>query len=71
MYNVCETRCIIIKINVMQVLQPGRGLSTRPVQQSRVQVRTHGVLEGSGEVVDRHNAVAFTVGDGDVIQGKL
>ena len=71
MHAICDTvgRCIIHTL-LQQVLRPGRGLSTRPTPQSRVKVRTSGVLEDdSGAVVDRHNAVSFTVGDGDVIQG--
>ena len=53
----------------VQVVQPGRGLSTRLSQQARVKLRTRGILKGRDEAVYRHNAVTFTVGDGDVIQG--
>lgn len=51
----------------MQVLRKGAGLSTRPTPQSQVKVRSRGYLE-NGKVVDRHSAVSFTVGDGDVLQ---
>ena len=63
--------CMCLHTILLQVLHSGQGLSTRPIQQSRVKLRTSGVLEGSGGtvVVDRHIAVSFTVGDGDVIQG--
>ena len=54
----------------MQVLRKGDGISTRPTSQSRVRVRTRGYLE-SGDVVDKHNGHWFTVGDGDVVQGRL
>ena len=51
----------------LQVLRKGAGLSTRPTPQSRVTIRTRGILEG-GKSVDKHSAVSFTVGDGDVVQ---
>lgn len=57
-----------LKCVAVQVLRKGQGLSTRPTPQCRVKVRTSGSLE-SGELVDRHSALWFTVGDGDVIQG--
>ena len=41
---------------------------TRPTPQCRVKLRTKGQLE-NGTVVDKHHAVSFTLGDGDVIQG--
>ncbi len=50
------------------MVQKGKGISTRPAPQSRVKVRTCGYLE-SGKVVDKHSQCAFTVGEGDVIQG--
>ena len=53
-----------------QTLRPGDGLSSRPAPQSRVKMKTKGVLDEGGQVVDRHSGVRFTVGDGDVIQGK-
>ena len=34
-------------------------------------MKTKGVLDEGGQVVDRHSGVRFTVGDGDVIQGKV
>jgi len=56
------------------VIQPGKGLSTRPSHQSRVKLRTRGFLRSSegtdDKCVDRNKAVEFTVGDGDVIQGR-
>lgn len=54
----------------MQVLRKGEGISTRPTPQSRVKVRSRGCLE-SGEVVDKHSGYWFTVGDGDVVQGRV
>ena len=49
------------------MLRKGAGLSTRPTPQSRVKLRTRGYLE-AGKAVDKHSAVLFTVGDGDVVQ---
>ena len=43
-------------------------MGTRPTPQCRVKLRTKGQLE-NGTVVDKHHAVSFTLGDGDVIQG--
>ena len=54
-----------------QTLRPGDGPSSRPTPQSRVKMKTKGVLDEGGQVVDRHSGVRFTVGDGDVIQGKV
>ena len=53
-----------------QVIRKGNGISTRPTPQSRVKVRSQGFLE-SGEVVEKRSGHCFTVGDGDVVQGKM
>ena len=52
----------------MQVLREGEGVSTRPTGQAQVRMKVRGSLS-SGGVVERHGALEFTVGDGDVIQG--
>ena len=44
-------------------------MATRPTPQCQVKMKVRGMLL-SGGVVDRHNSLAFTVGDGDVIQGN-
>lgn len=54
---------------IYQVIRRGEGISTRPTPQSRVKVRSRGFLE-SGKVVEKRNGCCFTVGDGDVVQGK-
>ena len=53
-----------------QTLRPGDGPTSRPTPQSRVRVKTKGVLQEDGQVVDQHSSVRFTLGDGDVIQGR-
>ena len=65
-YN--HTRCI--PSTHLQVISPGDGPSTKPVPQGRVTMRMRGILP-SGKNVDKHSAVTFIVGDGDVIQGTL
>lgn len=52
-----------------KVLRNGEGVSTRPSAQCQVRMRVRGVLvPPPRKVVDRHNSLSFTVGDGDVIQ---
>lgn len=50
-----------------KVLHPGGGVETRPTPQCQINIRTKGQLD-NGTVVDKHQAVPFTLGDGDVIQ---
>lgn len=54
---------------VLQVLRAGEGVSTRPTPQCQVKMKVRGMLL-SGGIVERHSSLAFTVGDGDVIQGE-
>ena len=60
-----------IRTFFFKVLRNGEGVSTRPSTQCQVRMRVRGVLvPPPRRVVDRHNSLSFTVGDGDVIQGN-
>ncbi|KAM4809463.1 peptidyl-prolyl cis-trans isomerase FKBP8 [Rhinophrynus dorsalis] len=50
-----------------KILIPGKGADSRPVKGQDVTVQLKILLEG-GDVVEDHNTLTFTLGDGDVIQ---
>lgn len=54
----------------LQVIKPSENPNSRPSYGDQVTLKTAGTLE-DGSVVDKHDSVTFTLGDGDVIQGDL